>query len=196
MPRTLESNIPDMGAREIAWPLYKHARKAKNNIVEVGAWLGAGTYYLARGTEQGFRVPIHVFDRFSATQDEVEQAKPFGVELQFKQNTQDLVEANVDYHHLFLNKVNVMDIRWTGGPIDLYVDDTGKGPGGFKHKMQVFEPYFIPGVTKCFFMDYNWCKESSHQRHKFQHQYIDKYYSQIENYGLHSGGLFLYTGGR
>lgn len=152
-----------MGGREIADHLRKAAADVRPGhcIVEVGAWLGAGTAQLAYGARSATPTPtIHVFDKFKASKTEVVKAANGGLPLKKGQNTQFIVEDHlrnfgvpIEFH-----RGNIEDIHWQNGPIGLYVDDAAKAPSDFSHILKTFGPSWVPGVTVLFFMDYSYWK--------------------------------------
>lgn len=185
-------NIPTKGAELIANQLYEAGKAAKNPIVEVGSWLGGGTYHLARGAEQGNNVPIYVYDRFTIQKNEVRWADNQGVDIASGTDTMDIVSENVGYDNLYLIKTNVLNIEWCGRAIDVYVDDAGKRTHEFRYKMKQFESHFIRGQTKCFFMDCLFWKKTGSPKHKYQYDYVKKNYRLLETFGWEAGQLYLY----
>jgi len=160
---TLALSIPSMGGHKIARHLREAAEKVPEGscIVEVGAWLGAGTAQLALGAKKASPVPkIHVFDRFHASRSEVVKADKGGISLKKGQSTLPLVQENlarfdaqIEYY-----QGSIEDIVWTGGPIGLYVDDAAKVPSSFYAVLKAFGPSWIPGVTTLILMDYGYWK--------------------------------------
>lgn len=179
-----------MGAHDISGYLRQYAKQAEHAIVEVGAWLGAGTYHLARGTEKGNSAPIYVYDAFMITESEARRAADQGYEIEKGTDTKELVKSHVDYENLILNQTRVKDIEWEKKPISVYVDDAGKGERDFKHKMEQFEPYFTK-ETACFFMDINFCKMTGFKHHKYQYEYVNDKYRCIRSFGRDTGGLYV-----
>lgn len=155
--------IPSMDGREIGMHLRRAAAAVPEGccIVEVGAWLGAGTAQLAIGANDAASAPrIHVFDRFKATKSEVLKAKKVGVDLKRGQSTLPLVKKNLAGFgaRIELNQCSVEDIVWQHGPIGLYVDDAAKVPHTFFHALREFGPSWVPGVTTLILMDYGYWK--------------------------------------
>lgn len=113
-----------MGALTIADYLreYAAAVPADRAIVEIGAWLGAGTRVMAEVAQ----APIYVYDKFLATDSEVEKAAAFGVTLQAGQNTQSLVEKHLEGLDVRLHRGSIFKMKYDGPPIGLYVDDASK----------------------------------------------------------------------
>ncbi|MFG5379689.1 hypothetical protein [Yoonia sp. R2-816] len=115
--------IPSMGGRQIGAHLRQLAAQnaANSCIVEVGAWLGAGTAQLALGAEAAPVAPeIHVFDHFHASESKVTKAAAAGVQLEKGQDTRPVVErhlADLDAT-IYLHKGKIKDITWDHGPID------------------------------------------------------------------------------
>jgi hypothetical protein len=118
-------------------------------IVEVGAWLGAGTQYLVRTDG-----PLFVFDRFRTVESEVTKAAAFGVNLKVGQDTLPFVKSHIGSRNVRFVKGNIRNARYTGPPIGLYVDDASKRPPFWNSSMRTFEPHFVSG-TILILMDYD-----------------------------------------
>jgi hypothetical protein len=114
---------------------YRLAREAagKDAIVELGAWMGASTAYIAAGIrDSGVEAKAHVYDQFISKAGHVEKVRafydkqgidrvPVGPSLEaFKDNLGPLLEY-VEPHQ---GKIEAMN--WTGGPISLLVTDAPK----------------------------------------------------------------------
>lgn len=183
------SEIPSKGAEIIAEQLYNAGKNAKHAIVEVGTWLGAGAYHLARGAEAGNNAPIYCYDRFIMQENELEWAD---LDLPAGAVTREVARKNISYDNLTLTATKVMGITWQNGPISVYVDDAGKDKRRFSHKMSQLEPSFIKGETLCFFMDVLFWQKTGSDRHKWQYEYIMVKYTPLEMFGWEAGGLFLY----
>lgn len=140
-----------MGSRKIALWLTEYAAAVPGSqaIVEVGAWLGAGTRYLVR--ERG---PLYVYDRFEASLSEVEKAAKFGVMLTFGQDTLPWVKGRLPEGIHFV-KGDLQHSRYDGPPIGLYVDDASKSEKLWSRSMRTFEPHFVKG-TVIVLMDYHY----------------------------------------
>jgi hypothetical protein len=131
---------------------------AGSAIVELGAWLGAGTAHLALGAAERADPPtIHVFDRFEAGAGEVGKAAKFGISLRRRQNTLPVVRellapfgVPIEYHRGAID-----DQTWAGGPIGLQVDDAAKKAPTFFHVLRQFGPSWIPGTTVLVLVDYD-----------------------------------------
>lgn len=131
-------------------------------IVEVGAWLGAGTAQLALGAhDRQDPLPIHVYDRFEASRSEITKAAAYGIRLERRQDTRSVVEELLGPlgARCRLHRGSITDIVWDGGPIGLYVDDAAKRPPAFHHVLTAFGPSWVPGVTVLVLMDYHYWKK-------------------------------------
>lgn len=139
-----------MGAEKLATMLrdYADAVPADQAIVEVGAWLGAGTQYLVRDSG-----PLYVYDGFEANSSEVAKAAKFGVTLTAGQDTLPWVKSHLP-KGIHFRKGNLKRSQYDGPPIGLYVDDASKSAKLWARSMQTFEPHFVQG-TVIVLMDYH-----------------------------------------
>ena len=176
----IADRIPSMGGKEIG-PLLRdlasHA-PADTSIVEVGAWLGAGTAQLALGIRDRRRpwdVALHCYDRWQANRSEVDKASGFGVRLALLEDTLPRVRRTlepfgvpVEYH-----KGELLESGWKNGPISVYVDDASKMPETFIHALRTFGPWWVPGTTLVVFMDYDYWKASGAAEHRCQKMFVE-----------------------
>lgn len=151
--------IPSMGGAEIGNCLFHYARNAPKGtaIVELGAWLGAGTFYLASGAAES-GCTVHSFDRFQARGQEIEKAARFGVQLIHGQDTFPIFKKNISRfeRYVFPHKGQIQNAQWNGNPISVYVDDACKRRTAFLQALKTFSPSWIPGVTVLVLQDYLW----------------------------------------
>ena len=195
------SDIPSMGGQAIGPDLVKYAKQVDDGvIVEIGAWLGAGTAYLALGA-RGKGTPVYSFDKFEARHSEVKKAKRAGWTI--KGDTLPLVQQTLEKlglsDNVILHKGLAGSEEWDL-PIGLFVLDTCKGYDPFNQIMRTYSPYFIPGKTVLVFMDF-WYSvlESSKPSHMNQKQWADERSGMlrplIEKMSDKSSASFLYLGG-
>jgi hypothetical protein len=177
----IADQIPSMGGTKIGMLLREAARKAPCNtaLVEVGCWLGAGTAQLALGIRERERqdVQLHCYDRWQANKSEVEKAAKRGWHLEVGKDTlprmrQTLAQFNVPIR---FHKGDLMEAVWEGGPISVYVDDASKTPTLFCHAIETFAPYWVPGETIVFLMDFEVWKKSGSADHMCQKRFIERY---------------------
>lgn len=119
--------------RECYYRLTKEAA-GKGAIVELGAWLGASTAYIAAGIrDSGVATKVHVYDKFQSKPGHLAKVKAFykkrGIEdkmpvgpclMQFRSNLGPLYDF-VDPHP---GQIEAM--KWGGEPIALLVTDAPK----------------------------------------------------------------------
>jgi hypothetical protein len=118
--------------RECYYRLTKEAA-GKGAIVELGAWMGASTAYIAAGIrDSGVQTRAHVYDHFKSKPGHIAKVQAFydkeGIDKvptgpcleTFKDNLGPL-NAFVEPHP---GEIEVMN--WTGGPISLLVTDAPK----------------------------------------------------------------------
>ena len=178
--------IPSMGGKKIGSFLQEIARDAppETSIVEVGSWLGSGTSYLALGNlERNIPLPMHIYDMWEATADEVEKAEERnGLKLEIGQDTLPLTKeflAPFDVPIRF-HKCDINEAGWNRDPISVYVDDAAKNSFTFDHVLRTFGPHWIPGVTIVVLMDFNYWKKSGSRDHKAQKKFVDCYVNHFE----------------
>jgi hypothetical protein len=118
--------------RECYYRLTKEAA-GKGEIVELGAWLGASTAYIAAGIrDSGVQTKAHVYDKFESKIGHIDKVKAFyekhgldkaptGPCLQsFRENLGPLIEY-VEPH-----AGQIENMQWDGSPIALMVTDAPK----------------------------------------------------------------------
>jgi len=168
--REAADRIPSMGARHIGDYLIRLARDvpAGSNIVEVGAWLGSGTAYLALGAS----VPIHVYDRFHTNRGEREKARLQSFDLPLGDSLK-IVKANLAPFHadIHYHRCDIREAEWCGDPIGLYIDDASKRPAAWRHVVDTFFPHLIDGAV-IVLMDFNYFDKTGDPAHNTQREYI------------------------
>jgi hypothetical protein len=163
--------IPSMGGREMG-PVYNRFIEAMPDgldVVEVGAWLGAGTYELASAMrEHGHKSTLHVFDRFIADKSEVHKAAGVHkyrtgvavdglgspIKLKAGQDTLPVVRGFLKaFPFVTFYKGNINALSYTGKSIGVLVVDAAKRGKDFRRLMGKIEPHLAPGAI-VFFMDF------------------------------------------
>ena len=147
-----------MGGRGIGAYLYELGlgHQGRGSVVEVGSWLGSSCAYVSLGLKDaGSAAPVHCFDRFTYLGEKAELVGHLGLEL-----NQDLVPVFQSYvlpvySNIHAHKTDILDIRWDGSPVEIYIDDASKKKAQFLHVLKTFGPSFIPGVTTMVLMDFN-----------------------------------------
>jgi hypothetical protein len=161
-----------MGGRELGpvFNRYLETMEYGLDVVEVGAWLGAGTYELATAIrEHGHdETTLHVYDRFEADKSQVIKAAgrnryPAGIrldnqgaviKLREKENTLPKVKKFLaDFPFIRFYKGEIGNLKYTGKGIGVLVIDTMKRDPQFTALMKKLEPRLASGAT-VFFMDY------------------------------------------
>jgi hypothetical protein len=198
--------IPSMNTPFASRLLRSLAREAPEGmaIVEVGTWLGSGTAQLALGvSERGDPVPIHSYDRFHADESEARRAVARGLEIAPESDTRPVVERLLkDFPaEIHLHKQDIFGIRWTGGPIGLYVDDAAKRPSAFYHVLETFAPFWVPGRTVVVLQDFDYWKKlsspRSRRRYRVQRDFVERHpecftHLPFEELSESSMAIFLY----
>lgn len=171
--------IPSMAGRKLGPALRRAAREAPSGtaIVEVGSWLGAGTAQLALGIRERERadVTLHCFDRWQARPTEIAKAARQGLRLAPLEDTLPRVrqalqpfEVPIHYH-----QGDLLQARWDGEPISVYVDDAAKELPAFCHSLATFAPSWIPGRTVVMLMDFHQWKKTGQPEHAFQRHFVE-----------------------
>jgi hypothetical protein len=199
----LTTQIPSMGGTELGTQLREAARRAPSNtsIVEVGSWLGAGTAQLALGVrerENDGSIGIHCYDRWEATEQEVEKAARMkNLSLHVGQDTLPWVMDRLRPFGVPIDfvKVDLRAATWDSGPISIYIDDAAKTPPKFLHVLKTFGPHWIPGETLVVLMDFHYWKKSGSEGHKAQMRFIERHRDHFDHVGgfrIDSNDAFLY----
>lgn len=171
--------IPSMAGRKLGPALRRAAREAPSGtaIVEIGSWLGAGTAQLALGIRERERrdVTLHCFDRWRAQPHEIAKAARQGLHLAPLEDTLPRVrqalqpfEVPIRYH-----QGDLLQARWDGEPISVYVDDASKELPAFCHALATFGPCWIPGETVLLLMDFHLWKKTGIPEHEFQRHFLE-----------------------
>lgn len=166
--------IPDMGANLIGTFLQDAASNSQGAIIEVGSWLGAGTFHLAKGAKCSGQ-PLFVYDRWEASKQEVEKAARQGLQLDLGQDLLPFVEkalkpvgANVEFC-----KGDIRKAQYGGAPIGLYVDDAAKLEPLFRIALSTFAPYWLDGAVLVL-MDYYYFEKAG-RPYRFQHDLVQRF---------------------
>lgn len=205
--RAYARSFPSQGGVEIGPWLEKYASEVApgSAIVEVGCWLGAGTAFLALGAMRS-RAIVHTFDRWSATEEEVEKAAKFGVALKPFADTLPIVRAMLEKipAAIYFHQGRIRETTWPDCPIGLYVDDATKVAPLWEHAMRVFRPHFIPGKTILVLMDYFFFESMRKQgrenweRYRAQADYMQAHAAEFQMLESRIGGttaaVFRYLG--
>ncbi len=160
-----------MGSHKVGETLRDLATEVSgdHSIVEVGAWLGGGTAWLAQGAEQAeCGVQVHTFDQFEARPDEVRKASRGQIEMQVGTDTLPLVRDLLAPfgQAITFHKGDLLQAPWNAGPIGLYVDDAAKTPTLFYHVLETFAPHWVPGATVIVLLDYRYWEKMKSWRGK------------------------------
>jgi hypothetical protein len=153
--RSIPSMIGDM--QRIA--LYEIGRQhtGRGCVVEVGSWLGSSCAHLGQGlADAQSSAEVHCFDRFCADAAEVQKAAAMQLPLREGQDTSAIFQANVRsiYPHITAHRTEISQLRWTGEPIEIYVDDASKRPSLFRNSLRQLGPALIPGVSIVALLDF------------------------------------------
>lgn len=199
--------IPSMGGREIGRYLRDWAAACPDGtaIVELGAWLGAGTAQMALGVKRAAHgSSVHAFDRFEAGASEVKKAAAHGVKLKPGQDTAQLVEDSLWRAgvgpYVYLHKGDIRRAAWTGPAIALHVDDACKRDYLFLPALRTFGPHWIAGQTIVVLMDFWYFERPGVDAAlRFQHDWMAEHRECFETIKERmpgtSAAAFRYRGG-
>lgn len=196
----MEILIPSMGGHHLGRLLEEWASFGPGCVVEVGAWLGAGTVFLSRGAHSADR-PLHVFDRWKASAGEVQKARQSGVHLQLGQDLLPLLTENLGAlaSHAHFHQGEIIGLRNFDSPIGLYVDDASKTKRIFEKSLTVFAPSWLDGC-KVVLMDFDYYKTKG-KEYRYQERVINRFKRnfrelEIERAGAHHVRVFIFKRSR
>jgi len=149
--------IPAMTTEEERQLYYRLARDgaAHGAVVEIGAWLGASSAFIAAGVrDSGIDTKAHVYDRFVSKPGHAAKVKawyanhaadsaiPMGACLeQFRDNLGPLIEF-VEPH-----QCEIEAMRWDGGPISVLITDAPKRVPQISHVLTALRDALQPGAV-------------------------------------------------
>jgi hypothetical protein len=166
--------IPSIGGAKLAPILRAHARSAPSGtaIVEVGAWMGAGTAQLALGVldrDSHDGVSLHAFDRWHASNGERRKADTGGVAVAVGEDLLPIVKRTLQPLGVPIQyrQGEIRDVTWDGPDISVYVDDAAKQPAEFLHVLRAFAPAWQAGSTTLVLMDFGYWRKAPWGRRWF-----------------------------
>jgi len=127
--------------------------------VELGCWLGATSVPLLEGLiTAGYNKSYWAFDRWRASEAEVEKARLQGQQLVVGQDLMHIYVKNVTpvYDDIIAVRGDLPQIleKFTPQSIEFIIFDAPKRNPVFARCMRALLPYFIPGVTVVALLDY------------------------------------------
>jgi hypothetical protein len=186
-------------------------------VVELGCWLGQSTAALAEGLAGNASYAgrkLHVLDKFEWDEWLSDYADRFGPE--FSPETRRLLsplKVGDSYLHVFLAFCGahrelvepracylyregetgpLTPLTWTGGPIELLVNDVGNASALIGRVWSIFAPSFIPGRTVVVMHQYGSARAEALRA--FTREHAAELQPIHKPYGSAKG--FLYTGQR
>lgn len=150
-------NIPAMTNETERLLYYRLAKECagKGAIVELGAWLGASTAYIAAGIrDSGVKTQAHVYDRFISRPLHAEKVKAYHREHggepepmpegdcrpQFRKNLGPLLRYVVEH------KGEIAEIAWGDEPVALLITDAPKRVRAIAATLTIFGKSLRPGA--------------------------------------------------
>jgi hypothetical protein len=203
------NKVPEIGhgGKSIGDYLVKAASKVKSGhvIIDIAPCFGSTTLFLAAGIRKsGNDVMIYSYDRWIADDK---------MDIKINRKLNKKYPEGYDFKNIFMDFISpvsdlvvpvqchVNDISWDGGPkIGLYIDDIGVGKKRVDHLMKTFSPYFVPGKTELYMLDYYQHTTRPHMRHmRYQKDFFDansKVFQFIERCTGSVTARLLYLGGK
>jgi len=154
----------------------------KGIAVELGSWLGGTAAPLMEGLEKaGYNRTFYMFDRWSATDEQVLKAKSQGVNLYVNENTmgickKNLPEVSFGTHMTRGNLPGTLSRANIRQPIEICVFDAPKSNPVFSRCMEWAIQRAIPGVTIFGLLDYYFYKYAGSDReakYRVQVEYME-----------------------
>ena len=203
------------GGKAVKNDLIYYASEVKDGmaIVETGPWHGSATAYILIGLN-GKQNKVYCYDLWKI--DEVFKKRAqhhHGIQYRKGQNLLPIFMKNIkpfDNGNIIPIRENVLDIKWSGDPIGLVVDDISSGKLKFDHTMKEFSKGFVSGETIIFLMDH-FFYESRKNPDKFPFYHYQKKIMELNDkvftfikrpeYGAGRGhrkskcGIYRYEGG-
>lgn len=137
--------------RECYYRLAKEGA-GKGSIVELGAWMGASTAYIAAGIrDSGVKAKAHVYDKFQSKPGHIRKVKEFYVKrgigkapigpslMAFRENLGRLIEYAEPHRGLIEN------LKWGGEPISVLITDAPKRVPQISAVLTTFRKALQPG---------------------------------------------------
>ena len=138
------AEIPAMTTPAEQFAGYTLAKQAGGTVVELGAWLGAMTVYLAAGVrDSGGPHQLHVFDRF--VWDSATHEPKAGGPLDHPMLEQFRLNLGPLWRHTQIHQGEIATAKWDGGPISLLVADGPKRVAEITRTLEVFGTALTPG---------------------------------------------------
>lgn len=155
MPAPTGLNIPAMTTEAERECYYRLAKEGASlgAIVELGAWMGASTAYIAAGVrDSGVETKVQVYDKFQSKPGHIRKVKEFyskrGIDkapigpcmMTFRENLGTLFEY-VEPHQGQIER-----LKWTGGPISVLITDAPKRVPQISAVLTEFRKALQPGA--------------------------------------------------
>ena len=206
--------IPSMGGRELGpvFNRYIETMEYGLDVVEIGAWLGAGTWELANAIkEHGHdQTTLHVYDRFEADKGQVIKAAgknryPAGIrldgqgsfiKLRNQMDTLPIVKKHLrKFPFVKFYKGEIGRLTYSGKEIGVLVIDAIKRDPHFTALMKKVEPHLAPGAV-VFFMDFYYYQKVKGSGTECQGAYVKRSgkYEKLEHPANLSCSVMRYAG--
>jgi hypothetical protein len=149
----LAAEVPTMLRREECLLYYWLAKNSQGlgATVDLGTFAGGSTAYLASGlAASGQAHHLFGYDRFTASQEaRALHLSPNGITLTDQEDILPLAERFLApwRSHITLQRGEIADLEWRGGPVELLVVDAAKSTFLADHIAQQFFPHLIAGQS-------------------------------------------------
>lgn len=206
--KILANKIPEMGngGRKIKGFLFNAAKEVKqgNAIVDIAPFLGSTTAFLSRGLiDAGNKASrIYAIDKWEIEEKyrvwlKSRHVETTDLQASFVKNLQPFMDAGANIVYF---KKNIKDFAYIWEPVQLLIDDIGIDKGITDCILKMFQPYFIPGLTKIFFMDFYFYEDfHDYKSRVYQRDLMNankKVFEFIEHPKHSRTAIFRYLGGK
>jgi hypothetical protein len=156
----LAAEVPTMLRREECLLYYWLAKNSQGlgATVDLGTFAGGSTAYLASGlAASGQAHHLFGYDRFTASQEaRALHLSPSGIALTDQEDILPLAERFLApwRSNITLQRGEIADLEWRGGPVELLVVDAAKSTHLADHIAQQFYPHLIAGQSVLVHQDF------------------------------------------
>jgi len=201
--------VPEMGngGKKIKEELIREAAKVVpgNAIVDIAPFLGSTTVFLSYGLfkSENLESTIYSVDLWDINLNEKYQkwldCKKLDItdlRQEYNKNIKPFTDEGIRIKPI---KSDIRNYNYSGELIQIIVDDSGVDKGMTDHVLKSMSPYFIPGKTIIFFMDYYFFQNyHDFESRLYQHDLMEvnkKVFKFIEHPKNSCTAIYQYLGG-